>query len=539
MESEKKNIGKKYFDPNFKPDIVPQQRQRVIDNFHLNFFPHLEQYYQSKRSEIKKYFPETDQKIQELIKEKDLKNEGIIESDIYNEIWDLIEHCGQEFDQFGMLKERKDFDKEIENIKSFYESNYKYTNWNLIFNLHKELYYDGSINICIGGMGEGKSNLMIALALGVAENSNKYEIITNFKLLNMDQYDDIHFVSYMSELLKIGCINAISNYELKAKGKKHLCKTMIVIIDEGENFIQSQRTTKELLDFNKILNMYRKIFISLTLVFHRYDDIPRLIRKNPSLTSIMYKNTDKEGDSIGLNLDEVIISLEKSDQLLYIRNIPRIKQLDSDHTSNFTITSKSQPQLSCDIEELIEIASRYDGIEAPREILKELEKVKIEHIPDKDIIKDISRITRTNIDKLIFCKNKIDFLNIIIKQVENYYKLDDIDIIKGLQKKVNNIVSKEWSTIKINKEIEKAFKLDQENINFTNFDYITEDKIKVIEFLKHFKYSELKDIIIEKRLYNKDELLYFYSKGISKSKFKLIYGESNEILELLKEIENL
>jgi len=541
MSTEKKNIGKSYFDPNFKPDIVPEFRQRVMDYFHLNFFPHLYQYYQSKKSEIKKYFPDIEEQIETLIKENNLKEKGVIDNNIYDQIFDLIEYTGQELDQFGMLKERKDYDAELENIKSYYENEYKFTDWSLLFKFPILMFDEGHVNLCIGGMGEGKSNMLLEMGLAITEASNNFELVTNFKLKGMKKVSNIHFVVNMKNLLMLVCQNAIKNYEHINNGNEHLCKRIIAIIDEGENFVVSQRSgSSEVVDFNKIMNMFRKLFTSVTLVFHRWDDIPKVIRKNPSLNSIIYKNSDKEGNKVGLQIDQVVIELLQKDQLLYIKNIPRSPYLDSRHKSTFCILDKYNTSNSVDIDEILNEASKWDGEQAPKQILKILERVDLENIPESELIKTISRIDTICRDQIIFCKNKIDYQNIVTREVRKFYNSDDLSVIKGLKTKIADIVSETWSITKVNEQIDKAFqveKKDQDIKEIKDIDYEISEKEELLKLLTYYSNKQLVEIVNGSyRIYTSKEFNYLLNNKISKSKLKTLYGQSNEVKEKLNGI---
>lgn len=539
MDSPKKSIGKKFFDPNFKPDIVPEARQRVMDYYHLHFFPHVFSYYKSKYSEIERHFPEQKEEIENIIKDNDLRKKGPIDPELYDQIFNIIEWCGQQLDQFGMLKERKDYEKELESIKAFYEQEYKFIDWNLLFKFPVTLFDEGNVNLTIGGMGEGKSNMLLEMGLSITEASNNFELVTNFKLKGMKKVSNIHFVVNMKSLLEIVCMNAMQNYDNDREGKSHLNKQIIAIIDEGENFVISQRSgSSEVVDFNKIMNMFRKLFTSITLVFHRWDDIPKAIRTNPSLNSIIYKNANKEGSKLGLSIDEVIIELLQKEKVLYLKNIPRSPYLDSRHKSSFCIVDKFNSANSVDIDEILNEAAKYDGEEAPKQVLRILQRVDLENIPDTEITKTISRIITVNEDKIIFCKNKIDFQNIVIKEIKMFYKVDDLTSIKGLKTKIIDSISETWSITKVSEEIDKAFKVKTDEEDISKIDYIICERKELINYLNYFKLSDLKERIIEKRIFTLEEMIFLLDNNISKQKIKILYGQTKEVLEKLNKKYN-
>ena len=256
--------------------------------------------------DIEYYSEEEYKKIESLLNDPEttLYEKGVIDDELFRKYWKLIELSGHKLDEFGMIKKKINFEERLAEI----EEEYSYYQWNVIFKLTDFLFKGGKNNIICGGMGTGKSNLVLELSLQAVQ-SGRYELITNLGIKEeYEKNSDIHHVTWLSELLRIVCKNKIKNLELVKEGKNHLQKEMICVIDEAENLFQSARSgSKEIVDFNLINQMARKLQQSWTFIFHRFRDVPTHIRNSPNLNCIIMKGCDLEGNPIQMDLDKAIL----------------------------------------------------------------------------------------------------------------------------------------------------------------------------------------------------------------------------------------
>ena len=169
-----------------------------------------------------------------------------------------------------------------------------------------------------------------------------------------------------------------------------------------------------------------------------------------------------------------------------------------------------------------------------------MERVDLENIPETELIKTISRIDIVNRDQIVFCKNKIDYQNIITREVRKHYNADDLTSVKGLKTKIANIVSETWSVTKINQEIDKAFKTekkDQDIKDIQNIDYQICKKEELLKFVSYYSNKQLTKIVEGSlRLYTKKECNYLIENKISKSKLRTLYGQNKEVIQHLNNI---
>lgn len=526
MNPEKGNIkSRKYFDPKFKPDIVPEQRGRVMRNIHKRYAPHMLSYYYSKRERIKTWTPELFKEIEYLLKspKTTLHGKDRVSEELWNTYWSLIEQSGEALDEFGMVKEKIDFEQKLKEI----EENYSHLDWNTLFKLDRELFGDGTNNIVVGGMGTGKSNLMLSLSLACMKNNNTYELVTNLGMKDGYEFDDIHHVSWMSDLLKIICENKIRNIELEKNGKKHLQKTIIFIIDEAENLFQSIRSgSKEIADWNLIVNMFRKLQVSATYIFHRYRDVPAQIRNSPNINAIIFKGCDMEGNPINESLDRTTIYFPKYNGSVKIRGIPKCDLLDSNEYSSFAINEEEFPEKSVNIKYILRLASDYRSDLAPKIILNYLDKVKIENISNEELLKEVKRISELNKEYMIICDTKTDYYQWVQKQFEEAFSIEDVTKLKAVTQTIKRVVNEDWSITKIERNIKQ--------IHEGSIDFKKVSLNELFKYLQSAKTRELKEQV-EIRGYREfvyEEYLQLESFGISKTKLKTIYGHIKPIMQI-------
>jgi len=525
MEKNEKVKFKKYFDPKFKPDIVPECRSKVIQNYHNRYAPDMLSYYHSKYERIKTWTPEIFQEIELLMDDEktSLRGKGRIDGGTWEKYWSLIEKSGEELDEFGMIKEKINFEERLKEI----EDMYSHIDWNTLFKLDWELFGDGKNNICVGGMGTGKSNLILSLAMACMERSNRYELVTNLGLREGFEFDDIHHVSWMSDCLRIICENKLNNINLEENGKEHLQKTIILVIDEAENFFQSIRPgSKEIAEWNLIVNMFRKLQVSATYIFHRYKDVPAQIRTSPNLNSVILKGCDMDGEPINQPLDRVTIFFKAYNDSINICGIPKCNLLDSTEYSSFSINEEEFPEKSINIKYILRLASDNPSRLAPKIILDYIDRIKIQNFSNEELLSEIKRISKNNLEYMTICDTKTDYFQWIQKQFKEQYSIDDINKVKGITQTIKKVVNEQWSITKIEKNIKK---IEIKEINY---------KIAPLdELFNYLQRVKIKDLRVEVRIngYRKfsiEEYLQLETFKIPKSKLNAIYGQCKEIVQM-------
>lgn len=523
-----RNKIKKYFDPKFKPDIVPEQRSNVIRNFDNYYAPDMLKYYYSKKERIRTWTPEIYEEIEELMinKENTLLGKGRIDKDIYFKYWILIERSGEELDEFGMVKEKINFEERLKEI----EDNYSHIGWNTLFKLDWELFGDGTNNIVCGGMGTGKSNLILSLALACMERSNRYELVTNLGIKRGNDFDDIHIVSWMSELLRLICENKIKNIELEKQGKGHLEKTIIFVIDEAENLFQSIRSgSKEIADWNLIVNMFRKLQVSATYIFHRYKDVPAQIRTSPNINAIILKGCDIEDNPINEPIDRVKIFFPKYNAYVRMKDIPECPLLDTREISSFGINEEEFPEKSVNIKYVLRLASQTDMNLAPGVIMDYLDRVKLENISKDELLKEVRRISDVNKDYMILADTKTDYFQWIQKKFQDAFQIDDITEVKGVTQTIKKVVNEDWSITRIRRK--------EEEIKEIKIDYRTAPLNDLFKYLQTATLKQLKLEVQEGGLRNYlfEEYVQLETFGISRGKLQTIYGQIKAIVQTSKQ----
>lgn len=523
-ESNKPNNKKegKFFNPKFRQDIVDEQRKRCIDNRHQTYAPHLLSYYDSKVLDIENYTPDTYEEIEALLEDENttLYGKGVISEKLYRKYWKLIEFSGHSLDEFGMIKEKINYEERLAEI----EEQYSYYQWKVLFKLKTELFRGGNNNIVCGGMGTGKSNLVLELALESTQNGN-FELVTNLGIKEeWEGKSDIHHVTWMSDLLRIVCTNKMRNIQLAKEGKNHLMKEMICVIDECENLFQSIRSgSKSIVDFNKINNMARKLSQSWTFIFHRYKDVPTHIRNSPNLNCIIMKGCDLEGNPIQMDKDKAILYFPKYKSQIKISGIPECKALDTDEYSAFQFEDENFPDKSVDINYILLIASQEKSYNAPKAILSYLDSVRIDNIKREDLIKAITRIDEINRESMVLCDTKTDY-NILIEDIFcKEYGITDLDKIKIVKPIIKDIVNKTWAMERINTNLQE---MRDKNVN-----YLMADFDEIFKFLKKNNNPNVKSIVRNNyRDFDKNEYEALLKHGISKTKLRSLYGSIEEII---------
>ena len=518
----------RFFNPKFRQDIVDEQRKRCIDNFHQTYAPHLLSYYSSKMLDIERYTPDVFTKIEALLgdEETTLYGRGVIDEELFRKYWRLIELSGHTLDEFGMIKEKINYEERLAEI----EEKYSFYQWNVLFKLKTFLFKGGNNNIVVGGMGTGKSNLVLELALESVQTGN-FELITNLGVREeWEGNSDIHHVTWMSELLRIVCKNKIRNIQLAKEGKNHLMKEMICVIDECENLFQSIRSgSKSICDFNKINNMARKLSQSWTFIFHRFRDVPTHIRNSPNLNCIIMKGCDLEGNPIDMDMDKAVFYFPKLQSQIKISGIPECKALDTDEYSAFQFEDENFPDKSVDINLVLLIASQEKSYNAPQAILNYLDGQRIDNIKREDMIKEVTRLEEIHREQMILCDNKTDYKILIEDAFSQEFGITDIEKIKTVKPIIKDIVNKSWAIQKISNNLQE--------IRDKNVNYLMADFDEIFEFLKINKNPFIKSMVRNNyRDFDKNEYEALLKNGIPKTKLRSLFGEIEEIIT--KKIKN-
>ncbi len=287
---------REFFDPGKRIDIVSPARRHLIENFGNRDPEDMKRYLASRMGRIDEKCPDIKEKIDKFMESEEttLYTDKPISEKSWWGWWRLLEGAGERFDEHGQLIAKYNYNPNLMEGIGEGDGSPVYDFELLFGGILELLFKPGNDNIVYGKKGDGKSNFCLWLGTE-AIRTGRYKLVTNLGLIKEYKHPYIYKVSWMSELLKIVCDNRLENIKLEKEGKENKCKWLVCILDECENFITSLRSlSKEVVEFGKFNQMTRKLDLSITMIFHREDDVPKSFRDSPNLNARILKGIDEE-----------------------------------------------------------------------------------------------------------------------------------------------------------------------------------------------------------------------------------------------------
>ncbi|TET57430.1 MAG: hypothetical protein E3J52_10395 [Promethearchaeota archaeon] len=527
--NEKPKKKKEFYDPTTRIDEVSPARKNLLMNFANRDPNDMLRYYLTRYPRIEEYHDKVD-KIGEIKKKLDklMDDDNTtlgtkrLEPKIFLKYYKLIDMVGEVFDEYGFLK-----DKYHEKPKIDLSQIQKIYQYDTLFNFIDDLFEPGNDNIMYGAKGDGKSNFALNLAMeGIKKN---YIFATNIGIKKDHPYkwinDKLLKCTWMTELLRIVADNKIRNMAYKKNGYPLNCRYVVAILDEGESFMQSisRKSDKDVADFNKFNQLTRKLDLSITWIFHRYEDVPKTFRVSPNLNAKILKGLEIDGTKTERPKEKAIIEFVGQNYQVNIDGIPKNEILDTFAMSGFDIYNEKFLDKSVDLTEVFQICKDTDSDKVPHAILRYLDNVKLENQPIENLIQMSNRVYDEVKNKILNCNNKTEFYTIAKKLFQEKYKLADISIVKNAEKALKNCIYDEWELFKIQQREEKekgTIQIHPDKINPTYADFellkiwVNKYDPKMIRAIVDFKYRKV----------DENEILELYNFGISKNKIVALYG---------------
>lgn len=519
-----------FFDTKKQPDIEPSLRDIVYKFAHQRRSEHILNWYLSRKQKMKNFTPEQFNKMEELINnpETSLIDNPTLDLNTWVKYLDILEESKSMLDETSYIKEKKNYEEIIEEMQERLNT----FNYNMLFKFHKAVFEEG-ISIVLGGVGSGKSNLVLKMALDVMQSGN-YELITNLGIEKdaLDKYNDIHYVTSFKDLLLIVAENQINNLKFEKKGQFHKVKNMICIIDEGEQLFQASKgggDEKEIDSFNLLAQFFRKLNMHVCLVFHSFMDLPAKIRRNPSIVVKIFKNMSPDGEPMDLGKDKAIFEFPKYRRTIVIEGIEKEEILKSKHQSVFILEDfDNYPEKSVNMKYLLRLGLDNDGESLPKRIITELQRERVEYWSEDKLIHEIERIERISREYKVFIDKKTDYLQYIISEFEKEFRLTSVNNVKGLRDKIKSIVNRNWVIESLEEKIKEKKKEE-------NFNYKICNKEDLFNYLNKTKLKDILKLVNEDfRIFNLNEYVYLREKGISSNKIRNLYGQVKEIVQKQK-----
>ena len=529
-EIEDDNKDKDVFATDKLQDIISDARKNVM--YHWNDYnpKDMLRYLASKISMIKKHLRNTYEIIQKRLDDPKTTlytNDAMIDEREYFEWWEIIEGSGEEVDQHGYYKPRGQGLPEviIQDTPTIY-------NYNVLFGLCDLLYEKGNVNVCIGAMRSGKSNMMLGLGLNSIQ-LGYYILSSNLGIKEGYDHKWLKRCTWMTELLRILCFNKIENIKYIQKGKPLKAMTVNIELDEGEAIMQatSRSDDKTAGMFNKFIQFCRKLDASLSFIYHDEKNLPSSIRNSNNINALIYKGMDKEGKKLENEKEEAIIDFPSRNYSIHLDNIPQCDLLDTDEWSSFDIIDESQPDKSVNMNDIFKIVKDKRSHEVPHAILRYLDNLSFENQPYENVLEMVKNIEKKIRDSYI---NQIDkskqYETIIRREFELCYKIADASKIKFSDQAIKKVASEEYDIFQVEQR--------KKDLDHTKIDYKKCDFDLLVKFVTKNKTYKIKSIVGEDyREINNIEIRELLNLGILKSKIISVYSYKVRKIDIFKDIE--
>lgn len=524
MTEEIKEEGKKEdkdpakFSPSKLKDLISPAREKVLKNFSNRCPEDMLEYLAIQSGFIERHTPKVYKEIQEKLESDDTLYTDKPRMDIkpWFEWWQLLEKPGSILDLHLFVKDRPDFTDMLG--QSALKPVYIYDD---LFNLMDDLFSPGKDNLMYGGKGSGKS----AFAFNLMEKAvyQGYRVATSVKVLKEKKRDpfindnfDICF--FMSDLLKSISDNMIRVYTYRSKGLLYKVSNLAVILDEGENFMKAKRSgSSEALDFDMFNQLSRKLFCSVTWIFHKKESCPPDFRDSPNLNSYISKGIDEFGEPLPKPQKQAVIKFIKDERLVCIDHIPNNQYFDTEAISSFTINDPNYPEKSVNIKDIIQITKDKEGVEVPKAIIRFLDSVRLENKSYEEILTMARRVEEEIRPKIDSC-NKTQYYTLARNTLEEKYSINDISIIKLADKGLKKIVNEAYDLYQV--EI-KNYKDDPERL----IDHVKCEFDQVYLFLKNYKTDIIKGLVGKNyREFDPQEVKDLLDLDMSHNRIVILYG---------------
>jgi len=520
FEVEEDGLPKKeFYDPGKRVDIVSPARRHVIENFGNRDPEDMLRYYASRIGRINEKCTDIKEELDKLMKDVDttLFGNKPFSKETWMEYWELLESAGERFDEHGVLLPKYNYNPDLMQGVGDGDGMQVYDFHMLFGGILDMLFSPGNDNIVYGKKGDGKSNFCLWLGIE-AIKTGKYKLVTNLGIIKEYNNPDIYNVSWMSGLLRIVCDNRNENMRLEREGRKDECKHIVCILDECENFILSLRSlSKEVVEFNKFNQMTRKLDLSMTMIFHRLDDVPKSFRDSPNLNARILKGIDEDNNPLP-NPKKVAILDVKSRGIKYeIDYIPKNPVLDTRRMSGFSIYHPKFLEKSIDMDQIFRIVQDEEPDETPNAILKYLSQIRIESRSYEIMLKVADQIELKIRHDIDICKNSKEYIILATKKYEEVFKVKDVSETKDAEKAIKKIVGERYDLYQIE---ERKRRIDPSKIAYK---FCNIDELKV--FLNENITKAIKDIVNEDhRDFDDEEARILLDSGISKNRLFRLYG---------------
>ena len=524
-EEDKKE--KKYYTPDKSIDVISLTRRRVIENTaSRNPNDMLALYYawMGKINEYPEIFKDINEKLEELMEDTDtsLFNNKRVEPKIWFKYMTIFENAGARIDYSGQIVEKPDYnqgymDSQIQTVPVY--------SYSILFQLCRYLFKPGNDNIIVGRKGDGKSNFMLALGLEAIKDDRRFELITNIGIQEWYDHPAIHRnCSWMSDLLRIVCKNRLRNIELLEKGKQDECKYLVCILDECENFISSLRSlSKDVVEFNKFIQLTRKLDLSISMIFHRKEDCPKTFRESPNLNAVIWKGITKEGERLPKPQEKAIIEFIADRFEVWIEGIPQVECLNTQKPSTFSIYDKNFLDKSIDMDDLFGIMREMgdDDRLLAEKLLQYLDERNILNQSFENLI-NISEKIEEEIRPFIYsCKKESEYLLLARKKFEGHFGILDIGEVPNGEKALKKVINEHYNMYQIEQREKDN---DQSTIDYKNGDF---EIVKLFLFKNPTR--KIKSVVnYDYRHFNYDEVRELLNNKISKQKILALYGHSSK-----------
>ena len=516
-KKEFKEIDK--FSPSKLKDLISPAREKVLKNFSNRCPSDMLDYLAVQTGMIKRHLPKVYKEIMEKLESENTLYTDELRMDIKDwfEWWQLLEKPGSMLDLHLFVKDRPDFTDMLG--QSSLKPVYIYGD---LFNLIDDLFSPGKDNLMYGGKKTGKS----ALAFNLMEQSvnQGYKVATSVKVKKDKRNDpfiqdnfDVCF--FMSELLKSISDNMIRVYTYRAKNLHYKISNLEVILDEGENFMKSKRSgSSEALDFDMFNQLSRKLFCSVTWIFHKKESCPPDFRESPNLNSLISKGIDENGEPLPKPQKQAVIKFIQDDRVVCMDHIPDNYYFDTEAISSFAINDENYPEKSINMKNIIQLTKGKDGVEVPKAILKFLDSVRLENKSYEEILEMCRRIEKEIKPLINNCSNQTQYYTLARKTLEEKYSINDISIIKLAEKGLKKIVYDSYHL----HQVEMKRSLDEpEGLT----DHVNCEFDEVYRFCQKYKTDIITGIVgKDYREFNPEEVKNLLSLGIPNNKIIVIYG---------------
>lgn len=523
-EEEKKDNKKEFkeidkFSPSKLKDLISPAREKVLKNFSNRCPSDMLDYLAVQSGMVERHLPKVYKEIQEKLETDNTLYTDNLRMAVKDwfEWWQLLEKPGSMLDLHLFVKDRPDFTDMLG--QSALKPVYIYGD---LFNLIDDLFSPGKDNLIYGGKGTGKSAFCFSLLERAVLQG--YRVATSIKVLKEKRNDpfikdnfDICF--FMSDLLKVISDNMIRVYTYRAKKLDYKISNLIVCLDEGENFMKAKRSgSSEALEFDMFNQLSRKLFTSVSWVFHKKETCPPDFRDSPNLNSNISKGIDEHGEPLPKPKKQAVIKFIKDDRLVCIDHIPDNKYFDTEAISSFSINDPNFPEKSINMKDIIQLTKNKEGVQVPKAILRFLDSIRLENKSYEEILEMSRRIEKEIRPMINNCSNQTQYYTLARKTLEEKYSIADISIIKLAEKGLKKVVYDSYNLYQV--EMKKTLDEPEGLIKYLDCEFD-----QVYKFCKNYKADIIKGVVgKDYREFEPQEIKDLLELGISQSIVILVYG---------------